>query len=398
MREPTNTKSSISLRCDFCGAGDLDWIYDVPDSRLGVRVAVCARCGLVFSHPSLPVSGERTTRNSSGADWGNIRHGKALRLQPSLRLLDRFVEWSRIKAVLDVGSSRGDFLLWMRETHTETVLVGVEPDVSLVGDYRDTPAIRLIEQRFEEAALPDASFDLVYCLHTLEHADSAAAMLRQMRACLRPGGHLLIEVPNLAVLEEQDGVEEFFIDKHRFHFACEPLMSFAAGLGVTFAGEATDQFNLSLLFQATGRYTAGPFYPGPNDRAALARRRVAEYAGILARNRAALKRVAARLQPFLARQKVVFWGGSKIFDALVRVGGLQVEDLLYVVDEFLCKVLPTSHGVSIQSADRLRIQPPDVVVVLARSSTAEIVEKVRRYGIKRVITFRSLLEAAKQQH
>lgn len=50
----------------------------------------------------------------------------------------------------------------------------------------------------EDAALPfpDAAFDLVWCSETLEHVADTARFLAQARRVLRPGGELLVTVPN----------------------------------------------------------------------------------------------------------------------------------------------------------------------------------------------------------
>ena len=42
----------------------------------------------------------------------------------------------------------------------------------------------------------DASFDFVACTETLEHAADAALMLRELARVLRPGGRLVVSVPD----------------------------------------------------------------------------------------------------------------------------------------------------------------------------------------------------------
>jgi SAM-dependent methyltransferase len=49
---------------------------------------------------------------------------------------------------------------------------------------------------------PDRSFDLVYCLSTLEHVDSVEAAVGEMVRVLQPGGAVLLYAPNAWALYE----------------------------------------------------------------------------------------------------------------------------------------------------------------------------------------------------
>src|SRR5439155_10222074 len=49
----------------------------------------------------------------------------------------------------------------------------------------------------EDADLPERAYDAVSALHVLEHLPDVAGFLREMARRARPGGHLLVEVPNL---------------------------------------------------------------------------------------------------------------------------------------------------------------------------------------------------------
>jgi len=56
------------------------------------------------------------------------------------------------------------------------------------------PAEGIIKIDIENIGLPSESFDLVICLHVLEHVDDAAA-LREIHRVLRPGGTALLMFP-----------------------------------------------------------------------------------------------------------------------------------------------------------------------------------------------------------
>jgi SAM-dependent methyltransferase len=88
----------------------------------------------------------------------------------------------------------------------------VAPAASVRDWLRTLPAVRLLsvdrdpsaaELRADVTDLPlnDASFDLILCLHVLEHVPDDRAAIRQLFRVLRPGGRAVIQVPPSALEE-----------------------------------------------------------------------------------------------------------------------------------------------------------------------------------------------------
>jgi 2-polyprenyl-3-methyl-5-hydroxy-6-metoxy-1,4-benzoquinol methylase len=98
--------------------------------------------------------------------------------------------------VLDVGCATGEFLEAMQRRGW--AVAGIEPD---------PPAARQAQQRlgnaavqvapFEEASLPEGSYDLATLWDVLEHLPDPPAALGRLALALRPGGVLALGVPNL---------------------------------------------------------------------------------------------------------------------------------------------------------------------------------------------------------
>lgn len=375
--------------CDFCTSSSLNRVYRVPDSAVGISLLVCRNCGLVQSEATLPRSHGRLVSTSSGAVWGNIRHGKSLRFTTAVHTLKDVIPWQSIKTALDVGSNRGDFVQWLSSTHPDVQITAVEPDSTLIHPYRALSGLELHNSRLENTPLHHESFDFIYSCHTLEHADSAKSMLEKSRCLLRPGGWMYLEVPNIDVIGDPNIVEEFFIDKHTFHFNREILASCLEWLGFDIIHGRHDKDDSNIAFVAKRAYGGTEqFDPSlPERNIALIR----EYECRLAENRLRLSSVASKLYEFMGRQKVVLWGAGRIFDALVRYGNLHTDRISGLVDSYLSKILPEVHGVAIRKPEFLRTAQPDVVIVLARSSTSEIVKAARRFGVRHVVTFSELL-------
>ena len=389
----SNTKMNLQVLCDFCSSEDIDVVYKVPDSRLGVRIAVCNYCGLVQSISTKTKNNERLVSTSSGADWGNIRHGKGLRLNAASKLLDSFLLWDEIKNVLDVGSNRGDFVKWLQTKNSVADIVAVEPDGNIIDDYKSLPNLTLYIDKLEKINLSSSYFDFVYCAQTLEHADSASTMLEQIQVCMKTGTYLFLEVPNIDILKADDNVEEFFMDKHTFHFSHSLLRDYLNFMGYEIVHDGTDIFNLSLLLRKLSDRNKYTRFRKNNNLVKYTKEMIKHYSCNFQSNRNQLKNVVDRLHQFMERQKVVFWGAGRLFDALIKYGGLKTDKIHGLIDEYLWKILPNVHGVEIKRPEYLKIAAPDVVIILARSSADEIAQKVQKLGVRHIIKFRDLFLA-----
>jgi SAM-dependent methyltransferase len=93
--------------------------------------------------------------------------------------------------VLDIGCHQGEFL------HSLGDQIG--PSVGLDPLAQPLPQLRhqLLSQAFAEPlTFPDASFDAVVLLATLEHIRDNAPLARECQRLLRPGGRVIITVPS----------------------------------------------------------------------------------------------------------------------------------------------------------------------------------------------------------
>jgi hypothetical protein len=224
-------------------------------------------------------------------------------------------------------------------------------------------------------------------------------MLERTYACLKPGGLHFLEVPNIENVRDSEIVEEFFIDKHSFHFSRDLLVQFvkANGFEVVAGEDAQDKYNITLLLRKSQR----PSSPITNTlespwRVQEQSQAIRDYVQCLATNRSLLKKVAMQIEEIATVSKVALWGGGRIFDALVRFGDLDTRKLLYTVDTFIGRHLTEFHGLQIVLPEHLRENPPDSVVLLARSSSDWILSTLANLNIKKTHLFSTMLERARQ--
>jgi 2-polyprenyl-3-methyl-5-hydroxy-6-metoxy-1,4-benzoquinol methylase len=103
--------------------------------------------------------------------------------------------------ILDVGCGDGHLLALVRaEAPFPLELDGVELTAEAAAEAT-RHGIRLHEGRVEEVVLPPDAYDLIVVNQLIEHVADPAAVLRRIRAALRPGGHLFLETPNLDSLD-----------------------------------------------------------------------------------------------------------------------------------------------------------------------------------------------------
>lgn len=379
--------------CDFCKCSlSMEPDYIPIGTRRGMTVHVCPSCGLTQSRQGKRDL-QRSRTLSTDADWGNVRHGKSARFGALLRILEREIAWVSVRRVADIGANRGDFVLWLNENHPDIESWAIEPDTNIISHYAEIPNLHLHTCRLESLQLPASQFDLIFCSHTLEHADSAAEMLNTLHRALRPGGLLLLDIPNLEGISSNDIIEEFFIDKHSFHFDRETLLDYlpSAGYSVLQGSGDEDVYNVTLLLR---RENLNIHYC-PTDgvkRAARNRQWLASFTQRLPANRILLQDIVdKKLRPLAKRQKVAYWGAGRIFDALVRYGGLGPQDVYCLVDRHLQGIVEKTHGLKIERPESLLIHEPQVIVVLARSAEELIARSAYSFGIRHVIKFSELL-------
>ena len=72
---------------------------------------------------------------------------------------------------------------------------------------------------------------------------------------LKPGGLLVLDAPNIALIGGDDILEEWFIDKHLYHFSETTLsrMIEAAGFTILEQPDPKDRINLLFVAQKDGK-------------------------------------------------------------------------------------------------------------------------------------------------
>jgi SAM-dependent methyltransferase len=123
--------------------------------------------------------------------------------------------------VLDIGAGPGRLVMALNEAGFHAA--GIEPSRRSVALAHQAGA-RVERRGLMEHA--DSQLDAAVMWHVLEHLDDQPAALATVRGWLRPGGLLLLGVPNLASLQAEiagEGWLHLDAPRHRIHFTADGL-------------------------------------------------------------------------------------------------------------------------------------------------------------------------------
>ncbi len=318
-----------------------------------------------------------------------------VRTQAAMNALGRHVQWNEKLALLDVGSNRGRFVAAFLDAAPGARITAVEPDERYADSCAGLPRTTLIQDRIERTNLPDGQFDVVHSCHTIEHLADPFQALKDHARVLKGGGLLVLDAPNIELIGGDDILEEWFIDKHLYHFSKTTLgrMIEAAGFTIISHPDPTDLVNLLFVARKTGPATTA-IAADPAE-AAHAESLITRYRQTRAANRAALKDATRELEELTPR-RIALWGAGRLFDALVLTGGFDPKTLALLIDAHLIQFMESIHGTPLSKPEALLSTPVDVIVVMSRTFAGEIAERAKSLAPHaRIISYGDLLARAR---
>jgi 2-polyprenyl-3-methyl-5-hydroxy-6-metoxy-1,4-benzoquinol methylase len=381
--------------CELCRGETLDAVYTPERSTRGLTIHLCKSCGLVQSLPRIDRASRAPMAVSGGADWGNVRYGKGFRTKAALTALRQFVDFACELSILDVGSNRGSFASALLDKAPLASIVAVEPDERVAQSCAGLARTTLINARIEDAALESGRFDIVHSCHTIEHLANPARTLADHWRTLKPGGLLILDAPNSAILDADDIVEEWFIDKHLYHFSARTLMRMVAAAGFDIIAPPDPRDRENLLIVARKSDTPGRALDADPREVTEAQRLIAAYQSIRTNNIAALAFAADEIAG-MAHRRVAIWGAGRLFDSLVVHGGLDPKALSLLVDTHLKAHVAERHGAKLSAPDALADANPGVIVIMSRGFAEEIAAQAAMLAPRaEIIFYNELLSRAR---
>lgn len=381
--------------CELCNRAALEPIYKPEKSNRGLTVQLCGACGLLQSTPRIDRATRAPAAVSGGADWGNVRYGKGFRTKIAVDAIKRHVDTDSDFTLLDVGSNRGSFARAFLTAARQAHLTALEPDERVAASCAGMPRTQLIQERIENTALETRRFDVIHSCHTIEHLAHPLHALKDHHRTLKDGGLLVLDAPNTALLASDDIIEEWFIDKHLYHFSERTLtrMIEAAGFTILERPDPKDKSNLFFVARKNGSVPANGTFD--LQEVEYAQDLIATYVSSRARNLATLTVMAKELLT-LAPRRVAMWGAGRLFDSLVTYGGFDTGTLTLLVDKHLKAHVGERHGFALAGPESLSDAKPGVVVVMSRDFANEIAAEVNTLAPgAEIITYTQLMSRAR---
>ena len=182
--------------CALCGARDAARIY----SQAHFPVVRCHRCGLMYAD-------EHFREPDLAKFYSGDYYQRAYVCHP--REIDRKIARGYVRAfqsidpgnrggsLLDFGSARGTFLaeLLRRGYGDRWKLLGLDINSDEV-NMGIAAGLPIVCADLADAALPEASFDAITAFSVLEHMQKPMESLLALTRLLKPGGELLVVIPD----------------------------------------------------------------------------------------------------------------------------------------------------------------------------------------------------------
>jgi 2-polyprenyl-3-methyl-5-hydroxy-6-metoxy-1,4-benzoquinol methylase len=221
-------------KCPWCGSENAQLHLELKDLFLTqepFKILECKECGLLYTTPR-PNKDEigRYYKSEEYYSHQENKEGfipKVYEKVKSVNLKNKYgiaTEGKEKGKALDIGCGVGDFLHTMEQHGWDCT--GVEPseDAKAIAKKRNKGQLLSSE---EQENLPDSSFDLITMWHVLEHVDDIRWQIQQLHRLCKPGGRIIIALPNYKSYDGQYYKAEwaaYDVPRHLNHFNKETLI------------------------------------------------------------------------------------------------------------------------------------------------------------------------------
>ncbi len=378
----SNTKK---ITCDCGNTNPKKLNYFPIASEVKAELYFCKNCNSIFTYQKNNKIKTRKQRISCDANWGNIRHGKGARLNNNINFFESLVPENSFLDTLDIGSNRGHFIKWLIKNKKIKNLYAIESDSRVFKETKLPSKVIYKNIRFESYKAEKNKYSFIYNSHTLEHFKSPFSMLKKCFEILKENGFMFLEVPNSEVIKNKDNVEEYFIDKHHYHFFYDGLLYKIKEIGFEVIKDDNNNYNLTFLLKKNLNKNHKSLRKKIYNFKECAKA-IKNYERMLISNRKKLKEKCRKINALCSKQKVAIWGCSRIFDASIQYGGLNVNNIQFLIDNNINNILKSVEGLNIYDKAILHEKDIDAVIVMARSSKKEIINNARDFGIRHVFS------------
>lgn len=230
------------IDCPICGSANHERISRIDRKLKRLPTDLCLDCGLFFTNP-MPADDELDAyyRNSYRLEYqlAKIRPTKKHVRKKRREAEHRFAAIQSVSDVgggastLDFGCGSGELVHYLASQGCDAH--GFEPGSDFGAFAKDSlgesngARATIQTATWREVSYPAESFDVITCLHVLEHLNRPIEALGKISQWLKPGGVTYLEVPNMQGYYLK-GFENFHF-AHVLGFSRGNLMRAASSVG-----------------------------------------------------------------------------------------------------------------------------------------------------------------------
>jgi SAM-dependent methyltransferase len=214
----------------------------------------CRHCGIGITQPPLAdvafLYEDRESQDYQPGTTGLAYRIKQLAFsRDARRLLGQL--GAAPASVLDYGCGSGLF------TRCLGNVIGADRVVG--SDFHSSPPADLADRRYlpnNRLDSKDGEFDVALMMHVLEHDDDPVSLLARVAGYVRPGGRIVIEVPNIDCVWAGvfgEAWDAWYMPFHRIHFSRAGLRAVVERSGLTVERE------IAVCLPSMGRTLANLF-------------------------------------------------------------------------------------------------------------------------------------------
>lgn len=221
--------------CPWCGCSDTTTYIQLKDyflSQEDFEIFECPNCHLLFTDPR--PAGQDAVKYYQSENYLSHQENKKGLIPRLYEFVKSINLRNKVKLastglangnVLDIGCGVGDFLVSMKNAGWS--VMGIEPSAQA----REIAYQRLGFQPLtptDYSQLPDHSFDLITLWHVLEHVDDLSYQIQQLQRLLKPGGRLLLALPNFTSFDAKHYGQYWAawdVPRHLNHFCPDSILA-----------------------------------------------------------------------------------------------------------------------------------------------------------------------------
>jgi SAM-dependent methyltransferase len=222
------------VACPLCAGRHGTTLVEAQDADGGPNglwfpIVQCDSCGTCFTNPR-PDPASMGQFYASSYPPHQVHHQQRKSWNPfgflkKPRVEKRPVPWHGKGRLLDFGCGNGAYLRKMHELGWH--VAGIDNSMRMVEHIRDEFGIAAYAGSLPHLELEPESFDVITMWHSLEHVNEPAAVLREARKLLTPGGKIYVATPNIDSLPFQWFGRHWFgleLPRHLTHFTPSSLL------------------------------------------------------------------------------------------------------------------------------------------------------------------------------